>query len=73
MTPDDHAIVGPAGDIAGLYIAAGFSGHGFMQAPAVGNSISQWLLTGRPDLDLSALCLSRFAKPLVGELENAVF
>ena len=34
MTPDAHPIIGPVGD--GLYAACGFSGHGFMQSPAVG-------------------------------------
>ena len=33
MTPDAHPIIGPVGD--GLYAACGFSGHGFMQSPAV--------------------------------------
>ncbi|MFC9832791.1 NAD(P)/FAD-dependent oxidoreductase [Rhodococcus sp. NPDC127530] len=73
MTPDDHAIVGATDDVGGLFIAAGFSGHGFMQSPAVGKSITQQLLTGRSDIDLSTLALSRFAAPLAGELENAVF
>src|SRR2546428_328344 len=34
MTPDDHPIVGSVPGTPGLYIAAGFSGHGFMHAPA---------------------------------------
>ncbi|AKN17450.1 NAD(P)/FAD-dependent oxidoreductase [Mycobacterium haemophilum] len=73
MTPDGLAIIGPAGEVGGLYIAAGFSGHGFMQSPAVGNSVAQLLLYGHPDLDLSPLSITRFEAPLVGEVENAVF
>ncbi|MEM4748964.1 MAG: FAD-binding oxidoreductase, partial [Thermosphaera sp.] len=33
MTPDHHPIIGPIREINGLYVAAGFSGHGFMMAP----------------------------------------
>ena len=35
MTPDAHPLIGWAAD--GVYVACGFSGHGFMQAPAVGD------------------------------------
>jgi len=62
MTPDDHAIVGPVPSVPGLWTAVGFSGHGFMQSPAVGAQVSHWLLRGRPSIDLGALRLARFAE-----------
>ena len=43
MTPDDHAILGPVGDVRGMWCAGGFSGHGFMHAPAAGRIIAEWL------------------------------
>lgn len=61
MTPDDHGILGPADAVPGFWVAAGFSGHGFMHAPAVGEQLAAWLLTGAPSLDLAPLRLSRFA------------
>ncbi|WP_190817671.1 NAD(P)/FAD-dependent oxidoreductase [Saccharopolyspora pogona] len=73
MTPDDHAIVGPVPNKPGLWIAAGFSGHGFMQSPAVGQCLAEWFLDGSPGLDLAALSLSRFGSTAKPELENAVF
>ncbi|WP_106516542.1 NAD(P)/FAD-dependent oxidoreductase [Streptomyces himastatinicus] len=72
MTADDHAIVGPVDEVPGLWVAAGFSGHGFMQSPAVGAALAEWWLTGAPPLDLSALRLSRFTDRAL-ELETAVF
>lgn len=61
MSPDDHAIVGPC-EVPGWWNLAGFSGHGFMQAPVVGDHVARWIL-GRPHArDLSALRLSRFAE-----------
>ena len=58
MTPDAHPIIGPVGD--GLYAACGFSGHGFMQSPAVGRAVAQELLQGEAALDLSPYRLGRF-------------
>src|SRR5206468_5415475 len=36
MTPDHHAIIGPAPNVKGLYFVNGFSGHGVMHSPASG-------------------------------------
>jgi sarcosine oxidase, subunit beta len=60
MTPDDHALVGPVALVPGFWIAAGFSGHGFMHAPVIGRELSRWILTGQPGLDLSPLDPGRF-------------
>ena len=59
MTPDAHPIIGPVGE--GLYAACGFSGHGFMQSPAVGRAVAEELLQGKAELDLSPYRLERFA------------
>jgi sarcosine oxidase subunit beta len=58
MTPDAHPVVGFVGD--GIYAACGFSGHGFMQSPAVGRAAAQELLFGESELDLSPYRLDRF-------------
>jgi glycine/D-amino acid oxidase-like deaminating enzyme len=59
MTPDAHPIIGLVAD--GIYAACGFSGHGFMQSPAVGRSVAEELLDGESELDLSPYRLERFA------------
>jgi sarcosine oxidase subunit beta len=58
MTPDAHPILGRVGD--GLYAACGFSGHGFMQSPAVGRAVAEEMLELEPSFDLSPYRLSRF-------------
>ena len=58
MTPDAHPIIGPVGE--GLYAACGFSGHGFMQSPAVGRAVAEELLQGDSALDLTPYRLERF-------------
>jgi sarcosine oxidase subunit beta len=60
VTPDHNAILGPSG-IDGFLLANGFSGHGFMHAPAVGEVLAEWVVDGAPRLDVSALALDRFA------------
>ena len=58
MTPDAHPIIGWVAD--DVYAACGFSGHGFMQAPAVGAAVAEELVTGRSSFDLSPYRLERF-------------
>jgi sarcosine oxidase, subunit beta len=59
MTPDAHPIVGRIGE--GVYAACGFSGHGFMQSPAVGRALAAEILTGAAPFDLEPYRLERFA------------
>jgi sarcosine oxidase subunit beta len=58
MTPDAHPIVGRIAD--GVYAACGFSGHGFMQSPAVGRAVAELVLRGESSLDLTPYALERF-------------
>jgi len=60
-TPDDHPIVGPVPGTPGLYLAAGFSGHGFMHAPATAQLVVEEMLDGKTTaLDISDLSIERF-------------
>ena len=59
MTPDAHPIIGWVGD--GVYAACGFSGHGFMQSPAVGRAVAEELLDLATSVDLSPYRLERFS------------
>lgn len=61
MTPDDHPIVGAVPGVSGLYLAAGFSGHGFMHAPATAQLVVEEMLDGRArTIDIRDLSLERF-------------
>jgi sarcosine oxidase, subunit beta len=59
MTPDAHPIIGFVTEE--VYVACGFSGHGFMQSPAVGRAVAEELLEGASALDLSPYRVGRFA------------
>jgi sarcosine oxidase subunit beta len=62
LTPDDHAIIGWAPDVEGFFLAVGFRGHGFQHSPATGRLTAEWLLDGKPSMDLSLFDPARFAK-----------
>ncbi len=54
-TMDGNAILGEWPRIKGLFLATGFSGHGFQQSPAVGRYLAESILGRNPTLDLSRL------------------
>lgn len=63
MTPDHHAIIGPSPNVAGLFFANGFSGHGVMHSPASGRITADLILQGHSELiDASKLSIDRFAE-----------
>ncbi len=62
MTPDAHPIVGPTPGVEGFYMAAGFSGHGFMMAPIVGKTMAESILGEPTSVDISDLSAERFQR-----------
>jgi sarcosine oxidase subunit beta len=64
-TPDKHPIFGGVEGLDGFIVAAGFSGHGLMHAPATGEIVAELIVDGRTSFDIAPLALSRFAR---GEL-----
>ncbi|MEW5993733.1 MAG: FAD-dependent oxidoreductase [Candidatus Zixiibacteriota bacterium] len=71
-TPDHHAIIGYDPEVEGLFHVTGFSGHGFMQAPAAGRVTAE-ILTGRtPTVDISPLSPERFVSGVLVEETNVI-
>jgi sarcosine oxidase, subunit beta len=63
VTPDYNPIISST-QIEGLWVCAGFSGHGYKISPAVGELMADLLTTGRsrsPDIDPRDFRLGRFA------------
>jgi sarcosine oxidase subunit beta len=61
VSPDWNALVGEAAGVSRFLYATGFSGHGFQQAPAVGEHLAELVVGRAPTLDLSAFSAERFA------------
>jgi sarcosine oxidase subunit beta len=62
VSPDWNAMVGESPDPSGFFYATGFSGHGFQQAPAVGEHVAELIAGREPTLDLSAFDVARFER-----------
>ncbi|MCH9680390.1 MAG: FAD-binding oxidoreductase [Deltaproteobacteria bacterium] len=62
VSPDGDAIVGPSPGVPRLYQVCGFTGHGFMMAPAVGKIVADLLSTGKHHPMLDRWDPSRFAR-----------
>jgi sarcosine oxidase subunit beta len=61
VTPDHNALIGEATGVARFLYATGFSGHGFLQGPAVGEVIRDLYLNRPPVVDVSPLHADRFS------------
>jgi len=60
VSPDYNGLVGEAPGVERLLYATGFSGHGFMQAPAIGEIVRDLYLGREPFVDVSPLSAERF-------------
>ncbi|TLZ76571.1 MAG: FAD-binding oxidoreductase [Methanobacteriota archaeon] len=61
VTPDSYPILDRTGP-DGLFVAVGFSGHGFKLSPAVGRLVAEFVATGKRPEALVPLRASRFAE-----------
>lgn len=60
VTPDHNALIGEAEGVSRFLYATGFSGHGFLQGPAVGQVMAELYLGQTPSVDVTALHGRRF-------------
>ncbi|MDH4157614.1 MAG: FAD-binding oxidoreductase, partial [candidate division Zixibacteria bacterium] len=71
-TPDHRAIIGWEPAVEGMFHVTGFSGHGFMHAPAAG-LVTAEILTGKtPSVDISSLSAERFLSGVVETETNVI-
>ncbi|MFC4947545.1 NAD(P)/FAD-dependent oxidoreductase [Pseudonocardia sp. GCM10023141] len=61
MTPDHNALIGEAPSVSRFLYATGFSGHGFLMGPAVGEVLRDLVLGAEPFVDITPLDAGRFA------------
>jgi sarcosine oxidase subunit beta len=67
VTPDNNPILGIT-QVENFIVVVGFSGHGFMHAPAVGQALAELIVSGKPKVvDISPLNIGRFTQKTEGE------
>ena len=72
MTADHNGLVGEATDVSRFLYATGFSGHGFLMGPAVGEVMRDLYLGDRPVVDVSGLDVRRFDESMIRPELNVV-
>ncbi|HVH23111.1 MAG TPA: FAD-binding oxidoreductase [Pseudonocardia sp.] len=72
ITPDHNALIGRAAAPANFLYATGFSGHGFLQGPAVGEVVRDLYLGVQPFLDVGPLSADRFGAAGPGRPESHI-
>jgi len=72
-TPDSNPILGRVPGLEGFVVAAGFSGHGFMLSPAVGECLAELIVTGESKaVDLTPLSINRFLSGALRQEANII-
>ncbi|MEI7743675.1 MAG: FAD-dependent oxidoreductase [Chloroflexota bacterium] len=60
FTPDDRYILGEAPQLPGYFVAAGFNSVGFASGGGAGRAVADWVVDGRPPMDLWEVDIRRF-------------
>ena len=61
MTADGEHVVGPAPGVQGLYVVGGCCVGGLTIAPVIGELLAEWIVSGKPRMDLSPMSPARFS------------
>jgi sarcosine oxidase subunit beta len=72
VTPDHNAIIGESERVSRFLYATGFSGHGFLQGPAVGEILRDLVLGRTPFVDVAPLSVARFSDAMLRPEYNIV-
>lgn len=72
LAPDMIPSLGALKNVAGFYLAAGFSGHGFALGPVVGRLMSEAVVDGRTSLDISPFDPARFVEGQVEHVKERI-
>jgi sarcosine oxidase, subunit beta len=72
VTPDHNALIGESATVSRFLYATGFSGHGFLMGPAVGEVLRDLYLGRPPYIDVGALSADRFAASMARPERNII-
>ncbi len=59
FTPDLAPVVGEAPELRNYFVAAGLNSIGIITGPGLGRVLAHWIVTGRPDVDITGMNIDR--------------
>ncbi|MBI3202753.1 MAG: GcvT family protein [Myxococcales bacterium] len=59
FTPDLAPVVGEAPELRNYFVAAGLNSIGIITGPGLGRALAHWIVTGRPDVDITGMNIDR--------------
>jgi 4-methylaminobutanoate oxidase (formaldehyde-forming) len=62
FTPDNNFIMGEAPELKNFFVAAGFNSIGIASGGGAGRALAEWIVNGKPTLDLWPVDIRRFAR-----------
>ena len=62
FTPDSKPLLGPWPTVKGFWMACGLSMEGFGAAGGIGKALTEWIIDGKPEVDLFGFHAWRFGK-----------
>jgi len=60
FTPDLAPLVGETSELKNLFVACGLNSLGILSAGGIGRLLAQWIIDGRPDMDVTGIDVNRF-------------
>jgi 4-methylaminobutanoate oxidase (formaldehyde-forming) len=59
FTPDLQPVLGEAPEVRNYFVAAGLNSIGILTGGGIGRVLAHWVMTGRPDVDVTAIGIDR--------------
>lgn len=60
FTPDLSPLVGEAPELRNYFVACGMNSLGILSGGGIGRILAQWMVAGRPDVDVTGINVNRF-------------
>lgn len=60
FTPDNRFVMGETPEVRNLFVIGGFNSQGIMSGAGAGRAIADWIVEGRPTMDLAEVDVARF-------------
>ncbi|HLB39722.1 MAG TPA: FAD-dependent oxidoreductase [Actinomycetota bacterium] len=62
FTPDANFHIGEFPEVKNLFVSAGLNSQGIIYGPGVGKALAEWIVEGRPTMDLAEVDIARMGR-----------